>query len=111
MKVVIPMSGMSSRFSVAGYKIPKYMIEIDGKRVIEHIVNLYPPDSEFVFIVNDKNRDETNIVEILENLVENKTIVSIPRHKKGPVYSILEYEHLIDDDEQVIINYLSLIHI
>ena len=105
MKVVIPMSGMSSRFSVAGYEIPKYMIEIDGKRVIEHIVNLYPPDSEFVFIVNDKNRDETNIVEILENLVENKTIVSIPRHKKGPVYSILEYEHLIDDDEQVIINY------
>ena len=48
------MSGMSSRFSVAGYEIPKYMIEIDGKRVIEHIVNLYPPDSEFVFIVNDK---------------------------------------------------------
>ena len=61
MKVVIPMSGMSSRFSVAGYEIPKYMIEIDSKRVIEHIVNLYPSDSEFIFIVNDKNRDETNI--------------------------------------------------
>ena len=26
------MSGMSSRFSVAGYEIPKYMIEIDDKK-------------------------------------------------------------------------------
>ena len=37
MKVVIPMSGMSSRFSAAGYSLPKYLIEIDGKKVIEHI--------------------------------------------------------------------------
>jgi len=40
MKVVIPMSGMSSRFAAAGYDIPKYLIEIDGKKVIEHIVDL-----------------------------------------------------------------------
>ena len=52
MKVVIPMSGMSSRFAAAGYDIPKYLIEVDGKKVIEHIVNLYPEDSDFVFIIN-----------------------------------------------------------
>jgi len=28
MKVVIPMSGMSSRFAAAGYDIPKYLIEV-----------------------------------------------------------------------------------
>ena len=41
MKIIIPMSGMSSRFSYVGYTIPKYLINIDGKKVIEHIVNLY----------------------------------------------------------------------
>ena len=71
------MSGMSSRFSAAGYTIPKYLIEIDGKKVIEHIVNLYPKDSEFVFIVNDKHQEETNIVDILDNLADKKKIVSI----------------------------------
>ena len=51
MKVVIPMSGQSSRFSSAGYTTPKHLIEIDGRKVIEHIIDLYPKDSEFVFII------------------------------------------------------------
>lgn len=105
MKIVIPMSGMSSRFVAAGYDIPKYLIEVDGKKVIEHIVNLYPEDSRFVFIINDKHKEETDIVNILEKLVPKKEIVTIPRHKKGPVFSVSEFEDLIDDDEEVIINY------
>ena len=105
MKVVIPMSGMSSRFVAAGYEIPKYLIEIDGKKVIEHIVDLYPKDSDFVFIINDKHEKETNIVEVLEGIAENKKIVTIPRHKKGPVFSVSQFEDLIDDDEEVIVNY------
>jgi choline kinase len=40
-KVIISMSGLSSRFAAAGYTIPKFMIEVDGKTVIEHIVELY----------------------------------------------------------------------
>ena len=105
MKVIIPMSGMSSRFSTAGYKIPKYLIEIDGKKVIEHIVDLYPEDSEFVFIINDKHQEETDIVDVLNKLVERKNILTIPRHKKGPVFTVSEFEELIDDDEQVVVNY------
>jgi len=105
MKVVIPMSGMSSRFVAAGYDIPKYLIEIDGRKVIEHIVNLYPEDSKFVFIINDKHKEETNIIEVLDKLVDRKEIVTIPRHKKGPVFSVSEFEDLIDDEEEVIINY------
>jgi len=105
MKVIIPMSGMSSRFSATGYTIPKYMIEIDGKKVIEHIVDLYPKDSEFLFIINDKHEKETDIVSLLENLVENKTIVTVPKHKRGPVFSVANFLYLIDDDEQVIVNY------
>ena len=59
MKVIISMSGLSSRFAVAGYDIPKFMIEVDGKTVIQHIVELYPQDSEFLFIINDNHaKDE-----------------------------------------------------
>ena len=105
MKVIIPMSGMSSRFVAAGYEIPKYLIEIDGKKVIEHIVGLYPEDSDFVFIINDKHEKETNIVEVLENVAQNKEIVTIPCHNKGPVFSVFQFENLIEDDEPVIVNY------
>ena len=105
MKVVIPMSGMSRRFSVAGYKDPKYLLEIDGMTVIEHIVNLYPKDSEFVFIINDKHAKETDVVEVLHGLVKDSIIITIDQHKKGPVHTVLAAKRYIDDDEQVIVNY------
>ena len=105
MKVVIPMSGMSSRFSSAGYKIPKYLIEVDGKPVIEHIVNLYPKDTKFAFILNEEHHKNTNIVEVLQSITKKPLIVVIPPHKKGPVHSVFEENWLIDDEEQVIINY------
>jgi len=106
MKVIIPMSGLSSRFSKAGYTIPKFMIEIDGKRVIEHIIDLYPKNSDFLFIINSKHVEDNDILNFLQNLsLPNYTFVSIPVHKKGPVFSIQNFEDYIDNDEQVVINY------
>ena len=105
MKVIISMSGLSSRFSKAGYTIPKFMIDIDGKKVIQHIIDLYPKDSDFLFIINDKHAENTDIVELLEDSVDKKNIVVIPRHKKGPVFSIKNFEDYIKDEEQVVINY------
>ena len=87
MKVVIPMSGMSRRFSVAGYKDPKYLFEIDGRTVIEHIVNLYPKDSEFVFIINDKHEKETEVVEVLNRITDDPTIITINQHKNCLLYT------------------------
>ncbi len=105
MKIVIPMSGQSSRFTSAGYPTPKHLIEIDGKKVIEHIVELYPKDSEFVFIINDKHKEETNVVEVLQQLVNDAVIITVPSHKKGPVHSVLKASKYIEDDEPVVINY------
>ena len=106
MKVIIPMSGMSSRFSAAGYNLPKYLIEVDGKTIIEHIIDLYPKDTEFVCILNRKNHDETNIASILlYKLQEGSSIRIIDPHKMGPVYSVLQSLEYIKDDEQVIVNY------
>ena len=99
------MSGMSSRFSAVGYQIPKYLIEVDGKPVIEHIVNLYPKDTKFAFILNEEHHKNTNIVDVLQSITKIPLIVVIPSHKKGPVYSVSEENWLIDDEEQVIINY------
>jgi bifunctional N-acetylglucosamine-1-phosphate-uridyltransferase/glucosamine-1-phosphate-acetyltransferase GlmU-like protein len=96
---------MSSRFSSVGYKIPKYLIEVDGKPVIEHIVNLYPKDTKFAFILNEEHYKNTNIVDVLQSITKTPLIVVIPPHKKGPVHSVFEENWLIDDEEQVIINY------
>jgi len=106
MKVIIPMSGMSNRFIAAGYNIPKYLIEVDGKTVIEHIIDLYPKDTEFVCILNKKHHDETIAVELLlQKLTEGSTIRVVEPHKLGPVYTVLQVLDCIEDDEPVIVNY------
>ena len=106
MKIIISMSGMSSRFTNAGYTVPKFMIDVDGKKVIEHIVELYPKDSDFVFIINDNHAKDRELCEFLDKLdLDQVEICCVPVHKKGPVFSVNTFENHIDDDEQVIVNY------
>ena len=59
-----------------------------------------------MFIINDDQAKDMELCEYLDELdIDRLTICSVPVHKKGPVYSVEQYQHHIEDDEQVIINY------
>ena len=105
MKIIIPMTGVGQRFIDAGYKTPKSLIEVDGKPIIEHVVNLFPQEEDFIFVCNTKNLQETNLREVLTRIAPKGKIVEIPPHKFGPVYTVCQVEDLIDDNEEVIVNY------
>ena len=47
MQIVIPMSGFGERFRRAGYQIPKPLIEVDGKPIIAHVIDLFPQETNF----------------------------------------------------------------
>lgn len=50
------MAGLSSRFSKAGYKVPKYMLPLHGKTVFKHSVesfSRYFDNTTFVFIARN----------------------------------------------------------
>lgn len=105
MHIVIPMSGIGKRFIDAGYKDPKPLIVVDGKPIIEHVCNLFPGEEKFTFICNSKHLSETNMRDVLVRIKPNANIVEIPNHKKGPVYAVSLIEDLIEDEEEVIVNY------
>ena len=105
MHIIIPMSGIGKRFIDAGYKEPKPLIVIDGKPIIEHVCDLFPNEEKFTFICNFKHLAETNMREVLLSIKPNANIVEIPNHKKGPVYAVSLIENLINDEEEVIVNY------
>ena len=105
MHIIIPMSGIGKRFVEAGYKIPKPLIVVDEKPIIEHICNLFPDESKFTFICNSKHLAETNMRQVLQNIKSQSNIVEIQNHKKGPVYAVSLVKDLIEDDEEVIVNY------
>ena len=105
MKIIIPMSGMGNRFVKAGYTTPKPLIEIDGMPIIEHVVKMFPGETDFIFICNSKHLEETNMRSVLKNIAPQGIIKEIPPHKKGPVHAVLSVKDLIDDEEEVIVNY------
>ncbi len=99
------MSGVGQRFIDAGFPDPKPLIVIDGKPIIEHVCDLFPGEDKFTFICNSKHLAETNMRSELQRIRPNASIVEIPNHKKGPVYAVTLIEKLIEDDEEVIVNY------
>ena len=105
MKIIVPMSGMGNRFVEAGYQIPKPLIKIDGRPIIEHIVNMFSDEDDFIFICNSKHLKETQMRSVLEKIAPRGTIVEIAGHKKGPVFAVQQIQELIRDEEEVIINY------
>ena len=47
MQIIIPMAGESIRFKKAGFKTPKFLLKINNKFVIEHIIDLFPGEKIF----------------------------------------------------------------
>lgn len=107
MQIIIPMSGTGERFRRAGYDIPKFLIEVLGKPVIEHVIDMFPGDNEFIFICNEEHLAEPRfkLRETLLKRVPGGKIVSIAPHKRGPVFAVQQAFSLIDDTREVLLNY------
>jgi dTDP-glucose pyrophosphorylase len=107
MQIVIPMSGFGERFRLAGYAVPKPLIEIDGKPIIAHVIDLFPGESDFIFICNQEHLDEPEyrMEAVLREYCPSGQIVGIPPHKLGPINAVRQVEHLLDPLAPVIVNY------
>jgi NDP-sugar pyrophosphorylase family protein len=107
MQVVIPMSGFGERFRAAGYAVPKPLIEVEGKTMVEHVVDLFPGAGTMIFVCNEDHLAEPSfrMREIIERACPHGRIVGIPPHKLGPVHAVLAVAHLLDPAEPTIVNY------
>ena len=99
------MAGLGQRFVDAGYDVPKPFINVNGEKIIDRIVNMFDANDEIVFICNEKHMENDENREYLQGLKRGCTIVTVPQHTKGPVYTLIPHFNLIDDKEQVIVCY------
>ena len=107
MQIIIPMSGFGERFRSAGYAVPKPLIEVDGKPIIAHVVDLFPGAEQIVFICNREHLESDNydMAGTLQGIVPGAEIVAIEPHHLGPVHAVLEAAAWIDPDAPAIVNY------
>ena len=107
MQIIIPMSGFGERFRKVGYKLPKPLIIVDGKPIIQHVVEMFPGEKDIIFICNKDhlNHPDYHLRETLKAISPDSTIVAINPHKLGPVHAVLEAINQINLTEPTIVNY------
>lgn len=105
MKIVMPMAGMGSRFTVDGYDLPKPLIVVDGKTLVEHSVESLGIEGDYIFITrtfdNEKHNEELS--RILKKLKPNSTEIRIDRPTRGAVETAMFARTMIDCNEELII--------
>ncbi len=107
MQIVVPMSGFGERFRRAGYTVPKPLIEIEGKPIVAHVVDLFPGETDFVFVCNRDHLDDPAfaMAEQLMRYCPTGRIVGIAAHKLGPVNAVMQALDALDPAQPTIVNY------
>lgn len=104
--IVIPMAGLGSRFSSAGYRAPKPLIDVFGKPMIEMVIeNLMPyQNSRFIFICQREHYIEYELKNIFNRaLGSDWECVLLDKITEGAACTVLVAENYIDSDFDLII--------
>lgn len=108
-QLIIPLSGRGQRFLDAGYPDIKPLIDVDGKPIIEHVLNLFPGTTDVIFIINENHIQTTPLLATLKQIMPTARIVIFADKKEGglwgPVPAVLAAAPLIDDTKEVIVSY------
>jgi HAD superfamily hydrolase (TIGR01509 family) len=103
MNVLIPMAGAGSRFEKAGYTFPKPLIEVNGKPMIQVVVENLNIDAKHIFIVQKEHYEKYNLKYLLNLITENNCeIVQVDGMTEGAACTTLLAKELINNDEPLV---------
>jgi HAD superfamily hydrolase (TIGR01509 family) len=98
MNVLIPMAGAGSRFQQAGYTFPKPLIDVEGKPMIQLVVENLGIDANFIFVVQKEHREKYNLDTLLNLIAPNSKIVEVDGLTEGAACTALLAKEYIDND-------------
>lgn len=94
MTIIIPMAGLSSRFTQAGYVLPKYMLYIKNRSLFNLAVSSfkdYFDSCRFVFVARDVFDTKTFIEKECELMgIKDFQVVILPAPTKGQAETVLK---------------------
>jgi len=103
MNILIPMAGAGSRFEVAGYTFPKPLIDVNGKPMIQLVVNNINITGNYIFIVQKSHRQKYNLDSFLNLIAPNCKIIEIDHVTQGAACTTLLAKELINNNEPLFI--------
>ena len=102
MNVLIPMAGAGSRFANVGYTFPKPLIEVDGKPMIQVVVENLNIEANYTFIVQKEHYEKYSLQYLLNLIAPNCNIVQVDGLTEGAACTTLLAKEFIDNDSPLV---------
>ena len=103
MNILIPMAGRGKRFEDVGYSFPKPLIDIEGKPMIQLIIENLNLTGKHIFLCQKEHYEKYALDKLLEMLSPNCKIIQIDGITDGAAVTALKAKELINNDEELII--------
>jgi dTDP-glucose pyrophosphorylase len=111
MNVIIPMAGAGKRFSDVGYTIPKPFIPVNGKPMVQSVVENLNISGKHIFIIQKEHSVGGSLQTFLNIISPNCIIIELSGLTEGPACTALLAEQFINNDEPlIIVNCDQMIH-
>jgi dTDP-glucose pyrophosphorylase len=105
MKILIPMAGEGSRFAREGFDLPKPLIDVAGKPMIQAVVENLHFDADYIFLVRSEHLEKHSGLESTLTRITNgrTTIVKVDALTEGAACTALLAREHIDNGEDLLI--------
>ena len=97
------MAGLGSRFADKGYSLPKPLIKIFGKPMIQHVVDSLGIEGHYIFLVQKEHRVKYHLDDVLDEIAPGCSIVEVDGLTEGAASTSLLAKDLINKNEVLII--------
>lgn len=100
---IIPMAGLGSRFSEAGYLLPKALVPVSGNPMLIEAIRLMPKADKWVFIIRQEHINQYAIDKIIKNEISDAVIVSVDKTTEGQASTCMLAVPYVEPDDSIFI--------
>ena len=107
MIIVVPMAGRGVRFANMGYEIPKWMIRIFGKIILEFSlssVSNLPNITGYVFVINKDQMRQYDVRRVLDKFIRTEYVIVEVGTTEGQADTVFRARKYLYGQEVCIIN-------
>lgn len=103
LNVLIPMAGAGSRFAQAGYTFPKPLIEVNGRPMIQVVVENLNIQANYIFLVQREHFEQYNLKYLLNLIAPGCKYMLVDQLTQGAAATTLLARDLINNDNPLLI--------
>ncbi|MGO1119044.1 hypothetical protein ACTL6U_10080 [Rhodovibrionaceae bacterium A322] len=111
MKAVVPMAGRGIRFVNAGFEIPKWMIRVYGKTILELSLTSVQQADEVIFVINESQVKDFDLTRFFNGFMKQDYQVHLVGDTGGQAETVYLVRDALKGQEAVIVNCDNVVHV